>query len=100
SAGCPSNRSTVAAMASSWYACLASNLNFITNPYLRRPQLNTAGFTNLHQIGLQLVIPLETVLEDHKPNRLRINNLTQLIQRRLRVLIQIGKNSHITIRIQ
>src|SRR5699024_9780179 len=87
-------------MASSWYACLASNLNFITNPYLRRPQLNAAGFTDLHQVGFELVIPLETVLEDHKPNRFRISDLTQLIQRRLGVLVQVGKHRHITISIQ
>src|SRR5699024_6055281 len=62
--------------------------------------LNTAGFTNLHQIGLQLVIPLETVLKDHKPNRLRIHDLPQLIQRRLGVLVQVGKHSHITVSIQ
>src|SRR5699024_9033073 len=87
-------------MASSWYSCLASNLNFITNSYLRRPQLNAAGFTDLHQVGFELVIPLETVLEDHKPNRLRISDLAQLIQRRLGVLVQVGKHSHITISIQ
>src|SRR5690606_9633278 len=92
SLGCPSNRSTTAAMASSWYCWRGSNWKPVL-PMSGRPQFDAPGLGVLGKIGFQLVVAVEGVFQHDELAGSGIDQRAQLLQRGLRLLIDIGQHA-------
>src|SRR5690606_9555400 len=91
--GCPSNRSTTAAMASSWYCWRGSNWKPVLLPMSGRPQFNAPGPCVLGKIGLQLVVAVDGVFQHDELAGGRIDQGAQLLQRGLGVFIDVSQHA-------